>query len=147
LTITFHKVLDPRPHAWWEVEKRTGGRFRGGYMPIGRGVIPHDMVHFAAEAHFGIQDGFWGLLARGATFKNGTDKRPTRPGRALVAENRVGLDRAERIGNVHHMLWMERKPTPVSPTFDRLADHWSALPDNGTLTVYWPMPATKHKSR
>jgi hypothetical protein len=52
---------------------------RGGYMPIGRGVIPHDLVHFATEAHFGIEDGFWGLLARGATFTRGTGgRRPDR---------------------------------------------------------------------
>ena len=108
-------------------------------MPIGRGVIPHDLVHFAAEAHFGIEDGFWGLLARGATFKRGTDRRPTRPGRALIAENREGLNAAEHTGNAHHTLWLEGKPTPVSPTFDHLAERWLATPDNGTLTVYWPM--------
>ena len=37
-------------------------------MPIGRGRIPHDLGHMATEAHLGITDGFWGLLARGATF-------------------------------------------------------------------------------
>jgi hypothetical protein len=108
-------------------------------MPIGRGVIPHDLVHLAAEAHFGIEDGFWGLLARGATFKNGTDRRPTRPGRALIAENRVGLNAAEHLGNAHHTLWMQGERTPVSPTFDRLAEQWLAVPDLGTLIVHWPM--------
>jgi hypothetical protein len=88
---------------------------RGGYMPIGRGVIPHDLVHFATEAHFSIDDGFWGLLARGATFKRGTGGRQTRQGRALVAKNRAGLNAAEQ---------------------------WLAVPDNGTLTVHWPMSAS-----
>ena len=68
-------------------------------MPIGRGVIPHDLAYLAAEAHFGIEDGFWGLLARGATFKRGTAQRPTRRGRALMADNRSGLHAAERLGN------------------------------------------------
>jgi hypothetical protein len=112
-------------------------------MPIGRGVIPHDLVHFAAESHFGIDDGFWGLLARGATFKRGTDRRVTRPGRALISDNRAGLNTAEHLGNAHHSLWMEGKPTPVSPTFDRLAEEWLAIPDKGTLTVYWPMPTAR----
>jgi hypothetical protein len=143
LTITFHKVLSPRPHAWWEAERRTGGIIRGGYMPIGRGVIPHDLVHFATEAHFGIEDGFWGLLARGATFKRGTDRRETRPGRELVAQNRAGLNVAEHWGNAHHTLWVDGKPTPVSSTFNRLAEQWSALPDKGTLTVYWPTSAPR----
>jgi len=138
LTITFHKVSEPRPHAWWEARHRTGGTIRGGYMPIGRGVIPHDLAHFATEAHLGLEDGFWGLLARGATFRRGTDRRRTRPGRALVAENRTGLHTAEQLGNFHHSLWAAGKPTPVAATFDRLAGEWSAVPDNGTLTVTWP---------
>ena len=112
-------------------------------MPIGRGVIPHDLVHFAAEAHLGIEDGFWGLLARGATFKRGTGQKATRQGRALIAENRAALNTAEHLGNANHTLWIEGKPTPVSPIFDRLAEDWSAVPDNGTLTVHWPMSAAQ----
>jgi len=27
-------------------------------MPIGRGVIPHDLGHMATEAHLGIDHGF-----------------------------------------------------------------------------------------
>jgi hypothetical protein len=115
-------------------------------MPIGRGVIPHDLAHYATEAHFGIEDGFWGLLALGATFKRGTSKRTTRPGRALVAANRAGLHAAEQLGNAHHALWSSGKPTPVSPTFDRLAEQWLAVPADGTLTVYWPMSADRHLS-
>ena len=114
---------------------------RGGYMPVGRGVIPHDLVHFATEAHFGIEDGFWGLLARGATFKRGTGQRETPQGRALVAKNRSGLNAAEHLGNTHHALWIEGKPTPVSATFNRFAEEWLAVPDSGTLTVHWPMSA------
>src|SRR4051812_31102893 len=88
LVVTFHKVLKPRPCAWWEAVRPPGGRIRGGYMPIGRGVIPHDLGHMATEGHFQIDDGFWGMLARGATFKRGTEQRVTRPGRALIAANR-----------------------------------------------------------
>ena len=36
----------------------------------------------------------------------------------------------------------EGKPTPVAPLFDRLAERWSAVPDNGTLVVCWPMSTT-----
>jgi hypothetical protein len=138
LTVTFHKVLAPRPAAWWEAVRPTGGRIRGGYMPIGRGVIPHDLGHMATEGHLGISDGFWGLLARGATFRHGTDRRPTRPGRALVAANRSAVHAAETLGNQHHRAWTMGEPTPVRPTFDRLAVHWSRLPDGGQMTIAWP---------
>ena len=89
LVVTFHRVDGRSPHAWWEAVRTTRGRIRGGYMPIGRGRIPHDLGHLATEAHFGIRDGFWGLLARGATFDHGTDQRRTRPGRRLIRDHRV----------------------------------------------------------
>ena len=56
--------MDRRPRAWWEAVRKTGGRVTGGHMPIGRGRIPHDLGHMATEAHLGIADGFWGLLAQ-----------------------------------------------------------------------------------
>lgn len=138
LTVTFHKVMSPRPHAWWEAVRRSGGHIRGGHMPIGRGRIPHDLGHMATEGHLGIATGFWGLLARGATFKRGTDRKPTRPGRDLVRRHRHELHHAERIGNLHHSAWVAGEPTPVAPTFDRLERAWAPLPDGGTLTISWP---------
>jgi hypothetical protein len=138
LTVTFHKVLGHSPTAWWEAVRVKGGRVRGGHMPIGRGRIPHDLGHMATEAHFAITDGFWGLLARGATFDHGTHQRRTRPGRQLIRDNKAGLDAAEALGNEHHFAWRDGKPTPVAPAFDRLARLWDALPDGGTLTLRWP---------
>ena len=143
LTVTFHKVDGRSPHAWWEAVRPTRGRVRGGYMPIGRGRIPHDLGHLATEAHLGIEDGFWGLLARGATYRRGTRQRPTKPGRQLVRDHRAGLGAAEAIGNHHHFAWASGRPTPVAPTFDRLAELWEAVPDGGTLTIEWPSLVSK----
>ena len=138
LTVTFHKVDGRSPYAWWDAVRPTRGRVTGGYMPIGRGRIPHDLGHMITEAHFEISDGFWGLLARGATFKQGTQQRPTKPGRLLVREHRAALAAAEALGNEHHFAWARGEPTPVGPTFDRFARHWDATPDGGTMTVRWP---------
>jgi hypothetical protein len=138
LTITFHKVGGHRPGSWWEAVRPRGGRFTGGHMPIGRHVIPHDLGHLVAEAHLGIDDGMWGLLARGATFKRGTGQRPTRTGRALVRDHRAALHRAEHVGNAHQFLWLHGEPTPVAPTYERVAAAWRSVPDGGTLTVRWP---------
>jgi hypothetical protein len=107
-------------------------------MPIGRGHIPHDLGHMATEAHFGIDDGFWGLLARGATFRHGTQQRPTRPGRQLIRDHRQALGAAEAIGNQHHFAWAHGHPTPVASMFDRLARAWEAIPESATLTIQWP---------
>lgn len=138
LTITFHRDADRLTCAWWEATARGRRPVRGGCMPIGRGVIPHDLAHLAVEAHVGVPDGFWGLLARGATFRRGTDRRPTRPGRTLVADNRRALHDAEQLGNAHHGAWMAGRATPVAPVFDALAEQWRAVPPGGTLTVEWP---------
>jgi hypothetical protein len=138
LTVTFHKVDGRSPRAWWEAVRNTRGRIRGGHMPIGRGRIPHDLGHMATEAHLGITDGFWGLLARGATFEHGTRQRPTRTGRQVIRDHRAALGAAEAIGNEHHPAWATGKTTPVAPTFDRLARLWEATPDGGTLTIQWP---------
>ena len=138
LTLAFHKSADPPPHSWWEARRSTGGRLTGGHMPIGRGIIPHDLVHLAAEAELGLAFGFWGLLAQGATFRHGIDRRPTRPGRALIVAHRTGLAEAEALANAHHHAWRTGQPTPLRPTFDRLAELWTAIPRGGTLTVEWP---------
>ncbi len=138
LTVTFHKVDGRSPHAWWEAVRTTRGRVTGGYMPIGRGRIPHDLGHLVTESQLGITDGFWGLLARGATFDHGTQQRRTKPGRQLIRDHRAALVAAEELGNRHHFAWARGRPTPIGPTFDRLAARWEALPDGGTLTIRWP---------
>ena len=138
LVVTFHKVGGRSPRAWWEAVRATRGRVIGGHMPIGRGRIPHDLAHMATEAHFALTDGFWGLLARGATFDHGTRQRPTRPGRQLIRDHRPGLEAAEALGNQHHFAWRDGTPTPVGPTFDLMARWWDATPDDGTLTIRWP---------
>ena len=135
LVVTFHRQ---ERLAWWEAVRPTRGRVVGGYMPIGKGRIPHDLGHMATEAHFGIADGFWGLLARGATFDHGTRQRPTRPGRQLIRDHRTDLQRAEALGNHHHFAWSRGEATEVRPTFDRLARHWHDVPEGGTLTIRWP---------
>jgi hypothetical protein len=107
-------------------------------MPIGRGRIPHDLGHMATEAYFGLDEGFWGLLARGATFDQGTRQRRTKPGRKLIRDHRAELEAAEALGNHHHFAWRDGQPTPVAATFDRLASLWDATPDGGSLTIRWP---------
>jgi hypothetical protein len=139
LTVTFTKHEDGhQPAASWEAVSPGGRRERGAYMPIGRGRIPHDLAHLLVEGHLGIDDGVWGLLARGATYKRGTSRRPTEPGRAIVRDNREALDHAEGLGNHHHHAWRNGEPTEVASTFERFAAAWRALPGGGTLTVEWP---------
>ena len=139
LTVTFVKHDGGhQPAASWVAVSPGGRRETGAYMPIGRGVIPHDLAHLVVEGHLGIDDGVWGLLARGATYRRGLGRRPTKPGRAIVRDNQAALATAEGAGNDHHHRWRHGEPTEVGPAFDRFAEAWTALPDGGTLTVEWP---------
>jgi len=107
-------------------------------MPIGRGIIPHDLAHMATESVLGLGHGFWGLLSLGATYRQGTRQRSTRNGRLIIRDHRQELDEAEKLGNHHHELWVGGKPTPVGATFDQLAAAWSSVPDERCLVVTWP---------
>jgi hypothetical protein len=62
-------------------------------MARGKG-IPHDLAQYVIEAATGYREGFWDLLSKGATF-NSTGRRRTKPGRALIADNRNELAGAE----------------------------------------------------
>ena len=60
----------------------------------GRTDLPHDLAHFVVEAGLGLEHGFWNLVANGASFRS-LGRRPTRPGRQLIAAYRVELNQAE----------------------------------------------------
>jgi hypothetical protein len=60
MVVTFHKVVKHDTHCWWEARRARGGRITGGRGPVGRGVIPHDLVHLVTEAELGLEFGFWG---------------------------------------------------------------------------------------
>jgi hypothetical protein len=49
----------------------------------------------------------------------------------------AALDAAEKLGNEHHGMWRDGRPTPVVDAFDTLAERWRPLPHVGHLTVEW----------
>ena len=89
------------------------------------------------EASVGIDRGFWGSVAAGATFKS-TGRKRTRPGRAVIATNREMIAQAEGIVAEHLYRWEHGLPTPAAAHFDELCECWDSLGDGGQLTVEWP---------
>jgi hypothetical protein len=108
----------------------------GSVMAAGRD-IPHDLAQYVVEAALGIRHGFWGLVARGATFKS-TGRRVTRPGRALVVAHRAELDEAERLAGEHVDRWRRHVPTPAGPHLDAALDGWRRLAVGDRLVFRWP---------
>jgi hypothetical protein len=134
--VTFIKLVERRLSTWEALRgKRT--RVPGTAMAIGRGGLPHDLVQMIAEAILGLENGFWGSVASGATFKS-TGRKRTRAGRAVIAANRAAIVEAESIVGEHHARWRAGAPTPTAARYDELSHLWDSLGDGGQLTLEWP---------
>jgi hypothetical protein len=112
--------------------------FQGSTMAAGR-HLPHDLMQFTIERALDIRDGFWGLLAHGASFASVPGRRPTREGRALVRAHHDALVAVESRVNARHGAWGRGAVTPIGPTLDVMYARWLALPEGERLTLEWPM--------
>ena len=134
--VTFRKLIEKRVTTW---EAVRGSRIHvpGTTMALGRGGLPHDLVQMIVEASVGIDRGFWGSVAAGATFKS-TGRERTKPGRAVIVANRRPIAEAEGVVAEHLFRWEHGLPTPAAAHFDELSRGWDGLNDGGQVTVEWP---------
>jgi hypothetical protein len=67
----------------WRAEPPKHRRFQGSTMAAraGQTDLPHDLAQFVVEVTLGLEEGFWNLVANGATFKS-LGRRRTSPGGA-----------------------------------------------------------------
>jgi hypothetical protein len=99
--------------------------------------LPHDLAQFVVEEMFGLEWGFWGLLAKGATFKSVPGRRPTRPGRRVITEHRAQLDNAEGLVNTHVKAWRMGMATPAGTALDAMLVGWRTLKIGEELRLDW----------
>jgi hypothetical protein len=99
--------------------------------------LPHDLLQYVVEAETRYEHGFWDLVAKGATFRS-TDRRRTKPGRALIARHRAEIKAAEGLPNAHLAAWRAGKRTPVTNALDAAARQWAALAVGDRLVFRWP---------
>jgi hypothetical protein len=117
-----------------------------------RSYLVHDWVHYAVEVEVPIEDGFYGLLARGTPLAllNDRERRdPLSPGLA-VAEALVGPMQSLYGGRLRPELFREqceqRFPGLHATGFieralerlRRLKGRWAATPFRGTMELEWP---------
>ena len=119
----------------WQALRPPRTRVPGPTMAAG-GDIPHDLATFVIEEALGLEHGFWGCVAEGATFKTLGRKR-TPQGRTVITRHVADLDDAERRVNEVYFAWRRGDPTPVDDVLDKALAQWRALPNDGELILEW----------
>ena len=140
MTVTFHRR--GRVCSWTAVRPpRTV--VPGSAMAMGAD-LPHDLSTFVIEAALGIEHGFWGCVADGATFKSlGRKRTPQR--RAIITSRRAELDAAEIIVNGAYGAWRAGQPTEATEALDEMLGRWRALTDGDDLVLEWPLAPARRR--
>lgn len=112
------------------------------------GDLPHDLYTFVIELALGIERGFWGCVAAGATFRTLGRKR-TPQGKQVIVRHLADLDAAEARVNEIYFAWRAGEPTPLDDELDAMLARWRALPDGGELPLEWPIeqPSSRRNRR
>lgn len=100
------------------------------------GDLPHDLYTFVIEDALDIEDGFWGCVAAGATFKTLGRKR-TPQGTAVITRHLTDLDAAEARVNEIYFAWRAGRPTELSDALDSMMAGWQALTERDELELRW----------
>ena len=124
----------------WDAVRSRGIVVPGTLMGVGRtDALPHDLGQYVIEAATGFPNGFWGLLAKGATYKT-TGRKRTRPGRAVIAAHRDELLESEQLAARHLTQWHAGETTPVTEALDQVHRQWLGLRLDQRIVFVWPSP-------
>ena len=120
-----------------------------------RSLLRHDLLHYAVEAEAGLEDGFWGNLARGRRVGELGNMAAGGP-ELLAIERLVGaLDgaakgqeaaavvaavrRYDETSDVATPAWLtEAMVLRVQERMRRLMGQWKATPFGGVMELTWP---------
>ena len=132
MTVTFHKRGRV---CGWTALRPPRTIVPGPTMAAG-GDLPHDLTTFVIEEALGIEYGFWGCVAAGATFRSLGRKR-TPQGKAVISRHLDELDVAEGRVNEIYFAWRAGRPTELDDELDTMLERWRAVAEGGDLTVEW----------
>lgn len=134
--------------------------------------LPHDLLHFVAEAEFGLDRAVFGDLAAGGNAKlfRPFDRDAIRKIWRHKRIHKVVLPegtRSERLAGLLEVAWKAHhagRPLPAGwsdrvaaagvageriddllPRLDELAAQWRALPPGGELALEWPRPEGRRR--
>ncbi len=133
--------------------------------------IPHDLVHFFVETHWGLRDGIFGQLAVGGDAQTFIDPVGSmRERRRMKAKNRLSgsqIGRSELLAGLVQHAWQLQHGgargalsadaalraevelddvAAAADALDRLARKWHALSVGNRLRLDWPWPERRTRS-
>lgn len=141
MRVAFYKVDGGRLCGWTAAPPKRK-RFMGTTMASGRD-IPHDLAQFVVERELGLDHGFWGVLARGGSFKSVPGRRQTQPGRQIIRVHRVELEEAEALVNAQVAAWKAGRVTPTGAALDAMLVRWRHLAVGDELHLSWAAQARR----
>jgi hypothetical protein len=137
--------------------------------------LPHDLLHFVAEAEWKLDGAVFGQLAAGGDGGTFAPIDPALVARAMRdrkrAKRAAGKPRGRRselLADVLEHAWAVRRGIETAPVreerlasarvepsqlervlarVDELAEQWHALPVDGSLTLEWPRPEGRPRTR
>jgi hypothetical protein len=146
------KVTFTKEHQRYSVlVEREEGPTLSGYGPNTHGEVPHDILHFVAEAESGLDYGIFGHLAAGMPSRIfvplDRDEivkiwRRNRIKRLRVPEGRRSEELVARMERGWHAGTLQPE---LLEKLDELARRWHALQVGGPLTLEWPRPEGRRR--
>ena len=115
--------------------------------------LPHDLLHFVAEAEFGLDGGVFGDLAAGGNARifEPVDStlvakmwRANRKRRCVLPDGH----RSEQLAAALETAWKRRRGSSAElerlmPLLDELAARWRRLRPGESIVLTWPRPETR----
>jgi hypothetical protein len=121
-----------------------------------RSYLTHDLLHYAVEVEAGVEAGFWGRLAAGATIAEMNDRTRPMDNEMAAIEQMVGAltasvkgrSAAEVVAGMNRFAtslgaslpgWLtETFVLAVQERMRQLLGRWRATPRGSTLDLTWP---------
>lgn len=121
----------------------------GGGGSTGTCPLPHDLAQLVVERELGLDHGFWGCVAAGATFRTlvrGGRKR-TRPGVEIIRAHVEEIDAAEHLFHGHVGRWLRGEDTPARAALDEALAAWQSIDEHGSIEMTFPIRSRQAASR
>ena len=120
-------------------KRRPVSAFGGG--STGTSPLPHDLAQLVVERELGVEHGFWGCVAAGASFRTlvrGGRKR-TRPGVEIIRAHVTEIDAAEHLFHRHVGHWIRGEETPARGALDEALAAWRSIGEHESIDVEFPI--------